>query len=595
MSFNPIPNPLAVTQSGAWAIALGSALPTGANTIGAVTISGTPAVTLTSTTITGNVAITAASLPLPSGASTAANQSTLLGYVDGIEALLAGTLLVNGSGSTQPISAVNLPLPAGAATSAKQDTGNGSLSSIDGKIVAVNTGAVVLAAGAAAIGSVSVSNFPATQAVSLAALPALAAGTANIGDVDVLTLPVAFDTGLTTATTQRVVAAADLEMGTTQGITSLRDALVAQRYTVLADSIADGINATWTSTVASGGTTTSSSGEGLIQTSANASGAALLVSSTVNYFPGQVSWFNSAVRLGDTGSAGNIRRIGVFTLSGTTPQEGAYFELNGTTLNAVVVKAGTPTAVASTSWSRVAVAPFTLDTNYCSFEIRWTANTFLFFVNNILRHSVSGTATPLTTTLNFPMAIQSINTSGATNRVIAVRNCGIGRFGTPEGTKDNTGVNRVDRNFILDTFTAAPVADALQSVIQWYANAAVGATTQPAVVPAGKILRLTGGRIETKSLATVGSVLMRIRAQAAGLVLIGSPIVASVSCGSRSGATTVAMTGGHDHAEFSFGERGHELPGGTGVGFSLAGYGPTGTLALQGVTRFEVWGYEYTP
>lgn len=38
-------------------------------------------------------------------------------------------------------------LPTGAATSAKQDTGNTSLASIDGKITAVNTGAVVIASG----------------------------------------------------------------------------------------------------------------------------------------------------------------------------------------------------------------------------------------------------------------------------------------------------------------------------------------------------------------------------------------------------------------------------------------------------------------
>ncbi len=49
------------------------------------------------------------------------------------------------------------PLPTGAATAAKQDTGNTSLSSIDGKITACNTGAVVLAAGTALAGRVSAS------------------------------------------------------------------------------------------------------------------------------------------------------------------------------------------------------------------------------------------------------------------------------------------------------------------------------------------------------------------------------------------------------------------------------------------------------
>ena len=47
------------------------------------------------------------------------------------------TLNVDGSGVTQPVSAVSLPLPTGAATEA-------SISSIDGKITACNTGAVVV-------------------------------------------------------------------------------------------------------------------------------------------------------------------------------------------------------------------------------------------------------------------------------------------------------------------------------------------------------------------------------------------------------------------------------------------------------------------
>jgi len=49
--------------------------------------------------------------------------------------------------------------------------------------------------------------------VSLSSLPALPAGTNNIGDVDVLTLPVAYNSGAASATTQRVVIASD-QMGT---------------------------------------------------------------------------------------------------------------------------------------------------------------------------------------------------------------------------------------------------------------------------------------------------------------------------------------------------------------------------------------------
>ena len=75
--------------------------------------------------------VSAVSLPLPSGASTSANQSTIVG-------LLSGTLTVDGSGSTQPISAVSLPLPSGASTSANQSTAITLLSSIDTEATALN-------------------------------------------------------------------------------------------------------------------------------------------------------------------------------------------------------------------------------------------------------------------------------------------------------------------------------------------------------------------------------------------------------------------------------------------------------------------------
>src|SRR5581483_8201371 len=71
--------------------------------------------------------ISAASLPLPSGASTAAKQPALgtagtpsadVISVQGIASMTA--LKVDPSGVTSPISAASLPLPSGAATSAKQ-------------------------------------------------------------------------------------------------------------------------------------------------------------------------------------------------------------------------------------------------------------------------------------------------------------------------------------------------------------------------------------------------------------------------------------------------------------------------------------------
>lgn len=243
---------------------------------------------------------------------------------------------------------------------------------------------------------------------------------------------------------RQVVASFDPETALPSGSTGLRDQLFAERMTVLSDSLADGIAGFWTQSVANGGTVTSSGGEGLLKTSTATNGSAQISSGNVPYYPGQVAWLNSAIRFGDTGTAGDIRRLGMFTVSGTTPQEGFYYELSGTTLNAVYVKAASATAVASGSWSEFAKAPFTLDTSYHSFEIRYTANTIWFYIDNVLRHKVSGTTSALTSSLTLPITVTNVKTSGATDITFAIRNIGNGRFGRPGGVVAETGLSAVE-------------------------------------------------------------------------------------------------------------------------------------------------------
>lgn len=84
-------------------------------------------------------------------------------------------LTVDPSGVTSPVSASSLPLPTGASTSAKQDTGNTSLASIDGKITAVNTGAVTISSSALPTGAATAAKQPAI-------------GTAGTASADVITV-----------------------------------------------------------------------------------------------------------------------------------------------------------------------------------------------------------------------------------------------------------------------------------------------------------------------------------------------------------------------------------------------------------------------
>ena len=111
---------VAATQSGTWSAGRTWSLASGSDSVTA-TISGTVPVSGTFWQTTQPVS--AASLPLPTGASTSANQPAING--DG------GALAhVTNFPSTQAISAASLPLPSGAGTAANQTTINATLGTL---------------------------------------------------------------------------------------------------------------------------------------------------------------------------------------------------------------------------------------------------------------------------------------------------------------------------------------------------------------------------------------------------------------------------------------------------------------------------------
>lgn len=124
------------------------------------------------TSFIATLPISAASLPLPSGASTAAKQPAL-----GTAGVASSDIIsIQGIASMTPIavSAASLPLPSGASTAAKQPAlGTAGAASSD----------VLSIQGIASMTALKVDPSAVTSPVSLAALPALAAGTNQIGTV----------------------------------------------------------------------------------------------------------------------------------------------------------------------------------------------------------------------------------------------------------------------------------------------------------------------------------------------------------------------------------------------------------------------------
>jgi len=118
-----------------------------------------------------NPSVSATGAAVPASATFVGGENPS-GDLIGLKASATGELLVDGSGVTQPISAASLPLPTGAATEA-------TLSTLNGKVVAVDTGAVVVSSSALPTGAATSAN-QATEISSLSSIdgktPALVSG-----------------------------------------------------------------------------------------------------------------------------------------------------------------------------------------------------------------------------------------------------------------------------------------------------------------------------------------------------------------------------------------------------------------------------------
>lgn len=164
-----------------------------------------------------------------------------------------------------------------------------------------------------------------------------------------------------------------------------------------------------------------------------------------------------------------------------------------------------------------------------------------------------------------------------------------------KGTQGSTGLSVQDlkdagrTNWAMHMVAqvAATTTDTLMSLTGWKGNAAVAATTTPAVVTAGKILRLATVQLTAIATATAGTVMVTLRANTGGVVAITSPVVARWQVGSPA-----AVAGVSDTVVIPLPD-GFEFPAGTGLGISIQGFGPTGTASGNNWFQMSMHGFEY--
>ena len=177
-----------------------------------------------------------------------------------------------------------------------------------------------------------------------------------------------------------------------------------------------------------GGTVTQGGGQVILAVDATNNSKAVYNSvRTGRYVSGTANKFRGVIRLPDLGSAGNnnVRNWGCATAT-----DGFLFQLNGATFNIVVRKSGVADQVIpKASWTGTYAASFTLDTNVHTYELQFTNSSAWFFIDDNLVHTVSGTTSPSTTTLTFPVCLENINTGVGAAVSLNVRTASILRMG----------------------------------------------------------------------------------------------------------------------------------------------------------------------
>ena len=536
--------------------------------------------------------ISATSLPLPAGAATdatlssmsaklpALGQTTMSGSQPVVIASnqsaipvtgtfypatqpISGSVSVSNLPATQPISAASLPLPTGAATET-------TLAALNTKVTTtanglkVDNSAVTQPVSIATMpttpvtgtfwqatqpvsGSVSVSNFPATQPVSIAAsVPVTGTFFQTTQPVSAATLPL--PSGAATAANQTTEIAS---LATIAGAVGTVSTPAAGIITIQGASSSISVPVSLSSTPLPAGAATSA-----LQTTGNSS-LSTIAANTANITVSQGS--------STAGQTGQLTQAAV-TNSAPTYVTGQTSPLSLTT-------AGALRTDSSATTQPVSAASLPLPSGAATSALQTT-------ISNKLPSTLGAQTTSNSMAVNI-----------ASDQVVNVLQASL-----IKGTQGLNGITTQDlkdagRNMI-NWYMANQVqgtnTDVLMSLTGYKSGAAVGATATPPVVTTGKIYRINMIICTYIATTTAGTVHFTLRANSGGTVTLASPAVFEYAIGGQNTTAGTSQTVSIPIPD------GMEFPAGTGIGVSMQGFNTTGAAANNvGYGMIAIKGFEY--
>lgn len=177
----------------------------------------------------------------------------------------------------------------------------------------------------------------------------------------------------------------------------------------------------WITSVFSG-TILSSSGLFTLNTNGNVNASASIeTTKKARFLSGMTNIYLAGIRLGDTGVVNNIRRFGAYDSN-----NGAFFELSGTTINCVSRFTGSDTRFSILNGS----SSFTKDTNFHVYEIIYAAGSAHFYQDRRLIHSITTPNSSIFNSMHVKAKAENFNSNGSSaNTSLFVRGQSICRFG----------------------------------------------------------------------------------------------------------------------------------------------------------------------